>query len=186
MEFVITGPNTYNRQPHWFGNNARYETTTDVKFVDDSTLVVANRMAAILQLVEFDISTKSINIIDTVSLTHLSDKLSIVNGRLRRTKIPEFPDLITIHNNTVYIASLNNTVTTVQIVNRKFMKPKLIKLNDNGSYHGITLHPSNHNILYLSSALYTPKLVICDLNTLKTRDVILDGFKNNLFDKQDF
>jgi hypothetical protein len=178
MEFVITAPNTYNRRPQWFGNNSRYETTTDVKFVDDTTLVVANRMAAMLQLVEFDITTKTINIIDTVSLTYLSDKLSIVNGGLRRAKIPQFPDLITIHNNTVYIASLNNTVSTVQIVNKKFTKPKLIKLNNNGSYHGITLHPSNHNILYLSSALYTPKLVICDLNTLKTQDVILDGFKN--------
>jgi hypothetical protein len=178
MEFVITSPNTYNRSAQWFGNNARYETTTDVKFLDDNTLVVADRRAAMLQLIEFDITTKTIKVIDTVSLIYTYDKLSFINGKIAKVRTPEFPDLITIHNNTVYIASLNNTVTTVQIVNRKFMKPKLIKLNNNGSYHGITINPTAHNILYLSSALYTPKLVICDLNTLKTQDVILDGFKN--------
>jgi hypothetical protein len=180
MEFIITGPNTYNRPPHGFAGNSRYETTTDVKFVNDTTLVVANRMAAMLQLVEFDISTKTIQIIDTVSLTYRSENLSIINGRLGRRTDPKFPDLIAIHNDTVYVATLDNTISKIQIVNRKFMKPTLITLNHNGFYHGITIHPTCKNVAYLSSAMTTPKLVIADLLTRKTQDIILPGFEGKV------
>ena len=178
MEFIITGPNTYNRPPHGFAGNSRYETTTDVKFVNDTTLVVANRMAAVLHLVEFDLESQTFKILDRVSLTY-EGPVALTSKGFKKTAYPKFPDLLTIDNNTIYVATLDNTISKIQIVNRKFMKPTLITLNDNGFYHGITIHPMRKNVAYLSSAMTTPKLVIADLLTGKTQDIILPGFEGN-------
>jgi len=179
MEFIITGPNTYNRTPHWFAGNSRYETTTDVKFVNDTTLVVANRMAAILYLVEFNIEAQTFKILDRVSLTY-EGPVTLTSKGFQKSRYPKFPDLLTIVNNTIYVATLDNTISKIQIANMKFTKPTLFTFNDNGFYHGITIHPTHKNVAYLSSALTSPKLVIADLSTGKTQDIILPKFEGKV------
>ena len=177
MEFVISEPNIYNRPPHWFAGNSRYETMTDVKFVDDTTLVTANRMATVLYLVEFNLPNKSFTILDTIKTVYDGGMTFGPFGYKKSPQVPKFPDLLTVKDQIVYIAYLDNTIGIVRIHNKKFVEKRIRVLKNTGFYHGITIHPSQNSIVYLSSAMTSPKLVIADLSSGHTQDIILPGFK---------
>ena len=68
MEIVINELNSNNTKKRWFAGQSWYDTMTDVKFFDDTTLVLSNRMAAVLHLVEFNLCTGSFTILDRLLL----------------------------------------------------------------------------------------------------------------------
>jgi hypothetical protein len=179
MEIVIEEPNVYNRPKFWFAGNFRYETTTDVKFLNDTTLVVANRMAAVLHLLEFDIEAQTFNILDRIRLEY-EGPITLKSKGFEKTSYPKHVDLINVKENTVYYVSLDNDIGIVDIVNRKFVKRSLLKVEDQVYIHGIEFHPTNPNVAYLSGALYKPKLLILDMTTLKKETVILPGLEGRL------
>jgi hypothetical protein len=179
MEFVIEEANVYNRPNFWFAGNSRYETTTDVKFVNDTTLVVANRMAAVLHLVEFNIEAQTFKILDRIRLTY-EGPLSLTSKGFRKTSFYKLVDLINVKGNRIHYVSLDNDIGIVDIVNRKFVKRDLLKVKDEVYIHGIEFHPSNPNIAYLSGALSKPKLVILDMTTMAKQTVILPGLERRL------
>jgi hypothetical protein len=179
MEIVLEEANIYNRPNFWFSGNSRYETTTDVKFLDDTTLVIANRMAAVLHLVEFDIEAQSSRILDRIQLTY-EGPLALTSNGFKKTSYPKHVDLINVKGNRVFYVSLDNTIGIVDIVSRKFVKRDLLKVEDEVYIHGIEFHPSSPNIAYLSGALYKPKLLILDMTTLKKQTVILSGLEGRL------
>ena len=179
MEFVIEEPNVYNRPNFWFAGNSRYETTTDVKFVNDNTLVVANRMAAVLHLVEFDIQAKTFKILDRIRLEY-EGPVTLTSKGFRKSSYPKHVDLINVRGNRVYYVSLDSDIGIVDIVNRKFVKRNIITVKDDVYIHGIEFHPSKSNIAYLSGALYKPKLLILDMVTMAKQSVILPGLEGRL------
>ena len=179
MEIVIEEPNVYNRPNFWFAGNSRYETTTDVKFYDDTTLVVANRMAAVLHLIEFNLKAQTFNILDRIRLEY-EGPLSLTSKGFKKTSYPKHVDLINVKGGRVYYVSLDNDIGIVDIVNRKFVKRGLLTVEDQVYIHGIDFHPSKPNIAYLSGALYKPKLLILDMTTLKKQTVTLPGLEGRL------
>ena len=109
MEFVIEEPNVYNRPNFWFAGNSRYETTTDVKFVNDTTLVVANRMAAVLHLVEFNIEAQTFKILDRISLTY-EGPVTLTSKGFKKTSFYKLVDLINVKGNRIHYVSLDNDI----------------------------------------------------------------------------
>lgn len=179
MEFVIEEANVYNRPNFWFAGNSRYETTTDVKFVNNTTLVVANRMAAVLHLVEFDIGAQTFKILDRIRLEY-QGPVTLTSKGFRKSSYPKLVDLINVKGNRIYYVSLDNDIGIVDIVNRKFVKRNLLTVNDEVYIHGIEFHPSKPHIAYLSGALYNPKLLILDMDTMAKQTVILPGLEGRL------
>ena len=179
MEIVIAEANVYNRPNFWFAGNSRYETTTDVKFVNDTTLVVANRMAAVFHLVEFDIESQTFNILDRIRLTY-ERPVTLTSKGFKKTSYPKHVDLINVKGNRVYYVSLDNDIGIVDIVNRKFVKRDIITVKDEVYIHGIEFHPSKSNVAYLSGALYKPKLLVLDMNSGNKQTVVLPGLEGRL------
>lgn len=179
MEFIIEEPNVYNRPNFWFSGNSRYETTTDVKFINDTTLVVANRMAAVLHLVEFNLEAQTFKILDRIRLEYEAP-VTLTSKGFHKSFVPKHVDLINVRGNRVFCVSLDNTIGIIDIVNYKFVKRDLLKVKDEVYIHGIDFHPSKPNIAYLSGALYKPKLLILDMNTMAKQSVILPGLEGRL------
>ena len=162
MEIVIKEPNIYNILPKYFGNESRHETVTDVKFLDDKTLIIANRMAAMMYYVEFDLEAQTFNILDRISLTYALPGVEFKNGKFQKRSFPDLVDLMTIKGNSVYYVSLQNTIGQVDIVNKKLIKRNLVVIPGNNAFHSITFHPLKKHMIYLSSAMFAPtrKLVV--------------------------
>lgn len=179
MEIVIEEPNVYNRPNFWFAGNSRYETTTDVKFLNDTTLVVANRMAAVLHLVEFDLDSQTFKILDRLSLTY-EGPVTLTSKGFKKSSYPKHLDLMNVKGNRIHYVSLDNDIGIVDIVNRKFVKRNLLTVADQVYIHGLEFHPSKPNIAYLAGALYKPKLLILDMTTMKKQTVILPGLEGRL------
>ena len=179
MEIVIEEPNVYNRPNFWFAGNSRYETTTDVKFVNDTTLVVANRMAAVLHLVEFNLEAKTFKILDRIRLEY-EGPVALTSKGFKKSSYPKHVDLINVKGNRIHYVSLDNDIGIVDIVNQKFVKRDLLKVNDQVYIHGLEFHPTKPNLAYLAGALYKPKLLILDMTTMKKQTVILPGLEGRL------
>ena len=139
MEIIIREPNKYKRRTAWFQNGARNDTVTDVKFLDEHTLVVANREDSKMYLVEFSLNPNSINIISSLDLIYDNQ--------------PRLVDLFTLHKNKIWFVSLDDTICTVNIVDRKLVKDKIIYLGNKCQFHGINFDPEDDDILYLSGAM---------------------------------
>jgi hypothetical protein len=182
MEFVIEEPNVYNICKKYFGNESRYETVTDVKFLDDKTLIIANRLAAMMYYVEFDVNTKNFTVLDRLSLTYTRPGLKFKNGRFQKQSFPDLIDLMTIKDNTVYYVSLQSTIGRVDIVNKKLIKRNLAVIPGQNAFHSLTFHPDQKHIMYLSSAMFAPtrKLVVYNSLTFEQRDIILAGLEGCL------
>jgi hypothetical protein len=179
MEIVISEPNSNNTKERWFAGHSRYDTMTDVKFFDDTTFVLSNRMAAVLHLVEFNLSTGSFTILDRLLLRYEGPRVLTPRGftKLSYTKLV---DHINIRGNRIYYVSLDNTIGIVDIINRKFVKRGLLTVNDNVYFHGIDFHSSNPNLAYLSGALHNPKIVLLDMKTMAFQSIVLPGLEGRL------
>ena len=179
MEIVIQELNIYNITPKYFGNEGRYESITDVKFLDDKTLIIANRLAAMMYYVEFDLETKTWNILDRVSLVYTVPGIEFKNGKVQKRSFPDFIDLMTIKGNSVYYVSLEHVIGQVDIVNKKLIKKGLIAVPGKNAFHSITFHPVESHIMYLSSAMFAPtrKLVVYNSLTFQKKDIILPGLE---------
>lgn len=167
MEIILREQNKYNRPTLWFRNQARNDTLTDVAFLNETTLVAGNREDAKLYLIEFNLKLNSIKIIDTIDLIY--------------NRTPKHVDLFTIENNTIYIVSLDNTITIVKIINKKLILDTCIILNPECRFHGVTV---KNDLLYLSGAFTDRKMTIYS----KSRNKILKRESlenmNNYFIKQ--
>jgi hypothetical protein len=182
MEIVIREPNIYNISRKYFGNEGRHETVTDVKFLDDKTLIIANRLAAMMYYVEFDLETKTFNILDRILLTYTLPGMELKNGKFQKRSFPDFVDLMTIKGNTVYYVSLQKTIGQVDIINKKLIKRDLVVIPGQNAFHSITFHPVKKHMIYLSSAMFLPtrKLVVYDSLTSEKTDIILPGLQGCL------
>jgi hypothetical protein len=179
MEIVISEPNSNNTKERWFAGHSRYDTMTDVKFFDDTTLVLSNRMAAVLYLVKFDLSTSSFKILDRLLLAREGPTVLTPEG-FKKVSSPKLVDHINIQNNRIYYVSLDNTIGIVDIINLKFVKRGLLTVNDKVYFHGIDFHSSNPNLAYLSGALHKPKLVLLNMTTMAVQSIILPGLEGRV------
>jgi hypothetical protein len=150
--------------------------------LDDKTLIIANRLAAMMYYVEFDLETKTFNILDRISLTYTRPGLQFKNGRFQKQSFPDLIDLMSIKGNTVYYVSLQTTIGRVDIVNKKLIKRDLVSVLGKNAFHSITFHPVETHIMYLSSAMFLPtrKLVVYNSLTSEKRDIILPGLEGCL------
>jgi hypothetical protein len=182
MEIVIREPNIYNVIPKYFGNESRHETLTDVKFLDNKTLIIANRQTATMYYVEFDLKTKRFDILDRLSLTYTIPGIKFKNGKFQKRSFPDLIDLMTIKGNTIYYVSLQNTIGQVDIINKKLIKRNLVVIPGQNAFHSITFHPIKSHMMYLSSAMYAPtrKLVVYNSLTSEKKDIILPGLEGCL------
>lgn len=153
---------------------------TDVKFFDDTTLVLSNRMAAVLHLVEFNLCTGSFTILDRLLLRYEKGPRVLTPTGSKKVSYTKLVDHINIQRNRIYYVSLDNTIGIVDIINRKFVKRSLLQIKDRVYFHGIDFHPSNPNLAYLSGALHTPKLVLLNMTTVAVQSIILPGLEGRV------
>jgi hypothetical protein len=186
MDIVITEPNIYNVTKKYFGNVGRLESITDVKFLNETTLIVANRLAAVMYYVEFDLGTKTFKVLDRLSLTYLKPSMEFKNGRLQRTTFPDLVDLMTIKGNSIYYVSLESTIGRVDIVNKKLIKRDLVVIRGDNAFHGIIFHPLQPDVIYLSSAISYRKLVVLNSATSQKIDIVLPGLEGCLIKDTQF
>lgn len=168
MELVIkkdvpskpTKPNqVFWRQQHFFlGTQSRIATLTDVKFVDENTMVVAHRAAAELYLIKIHHQAK-LNIIDTLVLHKEPEKYNTFH-----------PDLMSIHNETLYLTCYRSKICIVKIVNGTSLSyQRTIIINkQNIPYHGIFYHKE---IIYLGGCNSTHKNTLFSKYNTKTQKI---------------
>ena len=158
----------------WFNQLSRYDSITDVKFVDENTIVCANRELGKFYLVRFTLDP------NTVQILHSID--AVFDGVLKCV------DLMTMKGNFIYFVPLDNTIGILKLENNILVKQRLITITDTTlNSHSITFHPTKENIVYLGSALFNPKLVVFDIEKEKTlQTIVLEGMKDVLIKQVKF
>jgi len=153
MEIVL--PEKHTLDIRWFRGMSRYDTLTDVKFLNETTLICANRESGKIYLVKFSLYPTQANVIfktDTV----FSNTLKYI-------------DLFFVKDDLIYFVSLDNTIGCLKLENNTLIKQNLITVPGNFYFHSITFHPTNKDIVYLAGALYNPKLVVFNM---KTKEIV--------------
>lgn len=173
MEIIIREP-THPLPIKYFNQLSRYDSMTDVKFIDETTFVCANRECGKFYLVKFSLNPNTVQILDSID--------AVFDGTLK------YVDLMTIHNGLIYFVSLDNTIGILKLENNKIKKEKLITITDTKVHaHSITFHPTIKNVVYLGSALFNPKLVIFDIEKEKTLQTsVLKGMEGLLLKQVKF
>jgi len=140
IEFIIQedvksekhGNNVFWEQGDFFFNNQkRQATVTDVKYVAANLLIVAHRAAAKLYLVE--LKDQSFSIIDTLLLD--TAKYSLNPKKRYGYRRFFHPDLIALHDNTVYISEYTKRCCIVEVIGNRLVYKKTIDLG-NTPFHG--------------------------------------------------
>lgn len=149
MEILIQEPK-HPFDIKWFRGISRYDTMTDVKFINKNTLIAANRECGKFYVVKFSLNPTSVNVVFTID--------AIFNGIRKNT------DLFTIDGNMIYFVSLDNTIGSLKFKNDTLILKDLITIPGRYLFHGITLYPDNKDIVYLAS-IYNPKLVMYNMKT---------------------
>jgi hypothetical protein len=127
------------------GSAGRYDTITDCAFIDDTHIICADRQMTTLYLVQFDLSANTHTILDT--------KLCISpSGR------PQHFELIDIHKNTVYGVTFDDTLFVCKIDSNKFQDITAYTINPSHTYHGLCMHDTNKNTVYISNTT-TPTII---------------------------
>jgi hypothetical protein len=132
IPFKIT--DKFNRVIRYFGNKSRYETMTDVVFLNDEYIVCADRTSKVLHLVNFDYVSGISKIVHSVN-------------------IPHNPDLIERIGNFIYVANLNDYLTVCEVIdnNSKIVLRNNIPIKFGCQYHGVGINPNNNKELFLDS-----------------------------------
>lgn len=141
----------------WFRGMSRYDTMTDAKFLDETTILCANREAGKFYIVEFSLNPNYAKVVFSIDT---------IFGKNRKNT-----DLFTVYKGYVYFVSLDSTIGIYKIEKKTLIKQELIIIPHKYHFHSITFHPTKENIVYLGSALFNPRLVVYNL---KTRTVIHD------------
>lgn len=125
--------NKFNKKIKNFGNKSRFETITDLVFINDNLLVSADISDKVLHLVEFEYDSKKYKIIYSLDTPH-------------------HPDLIEICGNTIYIVNLNEYLTICEVIdNKKLVLKNNILIKYGYQYHGVCVNPNNSKELFLAS-----------------------------------
>ena len=162
FEFVIHEKSPQKNSTKLFAGRFRVETITDVKFVNDTTLVAGNRDQKLLYLLRVDLQKKTCSIIDRVVLKF--------DG-----KNPMPVTLICVDGNRLYTTFINNKIGVVDIVGDKLVLRGMYSLgNVLHSFHGMTIH---NDKVYYSSSQEQPGLVILDKPTNVATHVLLPGME---------
>jgi hypothetical protein len=148
MEIVIRDPNVFNRKLLGLGTSTRFDTLTDIKFLNDTQFVCANRQSAKVYLVEFNHSNGTYKILHS---------LFVIDNNS-----PFHFDLLYLENNTIYAVELSNRICILYIRNNMIYKHSVFKLETNVSYHGITKHQTR---LILSHSYLSSGLTMYDTHT---------------------
>jgi hypothetical protein len=130
---------------------------TDSKFLNENTILCANRECGKIYVVKFTVNPYSAKIVFTIDTTF--------NGQFK------YIDLFTLKDDLIYFVSLDNTIGILKIEGDTLIKKELITVPANYYFHSITFHPSKPNIVYLGSALFNPRFVIYDI---QKREVLQD------------
>lgn len=173
MEIIIREP-SHPLPIKYFNQLSRYDSMTDVKFINKNTFICANRECGKFYLVKFSLDP------NTVEILHSID--TVFDGVLK------YVDLMVVHDDLIYFVSLDNTIGILKLENNKLKKERLITISDTkADIHSITFHPTLKNIVYLGSALFNPKLIIFDIESRKTiNTVVLKGMENQLIKQVKF
>lgn len=134
----------------WFRGMSRYDTMTDSQFLDETTLICANREAGKFYVVEFSLNPTYANVVFSID--------TIFDGIFKHV------DLFTIHKGYLYFVSLDNTIGIYKIENKTLIKHELITVPQKYYFHSITFHPAKENIVYLGSALFNPRFIVYDIS----------------------
>jgi hypothetical protein len=149
MEIVL--PEKHSLGIKWFRGKSRFDTMTDVKFLNETTLIAANRECGKIYIVQVSLNPTHAKVIYSTDI--------VFNNQLK------YIDLFTVKDGIVYFVSLDNTIGILKLENNKLIKLDLITVPKNYYFHSITFHPINSNIVYIGSALFNPKLVIYNIVT---------------------
>lgn len=133
---------------------SRVANVTDVKFIDDTTIVVAHRAAAKLQLLKC--SGDSFEIIDELRL------------RVHWRRLQKFfhPDLIAVAQNRIYMVEYTSRVCIVEVIRGRLRLVNMTSLNS-GYFHGCHVHPCG----LMLGAVKGLQIPILDLN-LKLKQLL--------------
>lgn len=160
-DFSETVPNKRTLfRPYWldgffyFGNSKRVATLTDVKYIDDKTMVVAHREASKLYLVSFDGENYQRISEFTVDTRRLLNRFF-------------HPDLIALNGNKMYMTEYGGRCVEITLNGQKFKLTNKV-FAGNYNYHGI--HYSDGRI-YLGADRDGVMTVLND--SLKVIDTIL-------------
>lgn len=135
----------------WFRGMSRYDTMTDSHFLDESTVICANREAGKFYIVDFSLQPSYAKVVFSID--------TVFDG------VFKYVDLFTICDNYLYFVSLDNTIGIYKIENKTLIKQELITVPAKYYFHSITFHPTKENIVYLGSALFNPCLVVYNLQS---------------------
>jgi WD40 repeat protein len=149
MEIVL--PEKHTLEIKWFRRMSRYDTLTDVKFLNEDTLICANRECGKIYLIKFSLNPTQANVIFKTD--------TVFNNNLK------YIDLFFVNNDLIYFVSLDNTIGCLKLENNRLIKHNLITVPGNFYFHSITFHPTDKDIVYLAGALYNPKLVVFNIKT---------------------
>ncbi len=176
MEIKIDEPFKGSKSQHiFFGKESRIPSHTDVKFISKNRLVIANRFASKLYLV--DIRNHKFSIIDTLLIKY--------NGKL------DYPDLIDFYNNKIYIVNFNSVLHIVEIKHDVLRFQKSVVLDTNFNYHGLHVFENKLYAVTTVSHNNSPYVITeYDLTTEKKRNIQIQGnnhrMKDIMFVNKDF
>lgn len=160
-------PERHTLQVKWFRNKSRYDTVTDCKFINENTIITANRECGKIYVLNFSLNPSFAKVIYTTD--------TVFHNQLK------YIDLFIIHEGLIYFVSLDNTIGCLQLENNQLIKKDLITVPGKYYFHSITFHPTKKNIVYLGGALYNPKLVVYDIEQRKLlHEISLEKMENLL------
>jgi hypothetical protein len=149
ITFPILSKNKYKWALRFVGTKVRYDTLTDIVFINDELIVCADRQDRMLYLVKINNEMRSCTIIHKLS-------------------VPHHPDLMDSVGNLIYIVNLDNNVTICEVVsNSKIVLKGVEILNFSWQYHGLCINPFNKNELYLTGTRAHKFLSIFDISNRK-------------------
>jgi hypothetical protein len=138
MEIKIVEDNTYNLPLKFVDDVSRYDTMTACEFVNDNTLVCANRQSAKLYLIH--ITKTRWSVLDTIDIK--------CNGK------SFFPELIKKERDRYYATCFTGGYLTFQIVDHKITNLFYNLVDNRCRYHG--LYPLSDSSVFLTNSRDNP------------------------------
>jgi hypothetical protein len=137
MEIKIVEDNSYNLPLKFVDDVSRYDTMTACEFLNDNTVVCANRQSAKLYLIHIKAGW---SILDTIDIK--------CNGK------PFFPEIIKKEKERFYATCFTGGYLTFQIIDNKLINLSYHVVDSRFRYHG--LYPLSDNSVFLTNSRDTP------------------------------
>ncbi len=151
MKIKFVEINDKNLQKIYLKDKSRFPSVTDIKFINRELIIVAHRFAYKLYLIKINFESESYQILDTY-LT-MDDKKNVHFCESFEIKYDEISK-----NYKLYMIFFSNYlwIFDINMNDYKFISKKIIKLNNQNTYHGIKIY-NNHLYLTPSNMLTNNK-----------------------------